>query len=324
MEKVKSKAIRVKLKDTEKIRKELLERDILEKNLKIFRKNGFSYIPVKKDSDVDLDTTVEYFKKNKEKINSYQDYIAVEEIKDNLPSSFDIIGDIAVVKLDDELKRYKLEIGNAILNAYKNIKTVCMTDSVTGEYRTRNLEIIAGENKTKTTHREFKLSFLVDLKKVYFSPRLANERKRIADTVKENEIIVDMFTGVAPFPVMISKYSNPKVIYAFDKNRDAIDLAKINVRKNKAYDKIKLICADSKNVKNLLYKYGINNANVDRIIMNLPFSSFNFFSYALDLVKNKAVIHYYDIIPEDLIKKRIEDLKKVALKRNINLKKVFL
>ncbi len=319
MNKIKSKAVRVKLKDTEKIRRKLIEKDILEKNLRIFRKNGFSYIPIKKDSYTDLKTTIEFFKKNKEKIDSYQEYIAIEEIKGNLPTSFDIIGNIAVVKLDEDIKKYKREIGNAILKSNKNIKTVCMTDPVSGEYRTRNLEIIAGENKTKTIHKEFNLSFLVDLKKVYFSPRLANERKRIADIVKNDEIIVDMFTGVAPFSVMISKYSNPKMIYAIDKNKDAIELAKINVRKNKAYDKIKLICADSKNVKKLLDKHSKNSINVDRIIMNLPFSSFDFFDYALFLVEKESVIHYYEIISEDVIDKRIEKLKEIALNKNISL-----
>jgi len=318
MEKVKSKAVRVKLKDTEKIRKKLIEKDILEKNLKIFRKNGFSYLPIKKEIDIDLETTTEYFKRNKERINSYQDYIPIEEIKDDLPTSFDIIGDTAVIKLDKDIKKYKKEIGNAILKTHKNIKTVCMTDPVSGEYRTRNLEIIAGENKTKTIHKEFNLSFLVDLKKVYFSPRLANERKRIADIVKNNEIIVDMFTGVAPFPILISKYSDPKMIYAIDKNKDAIELAKINVRKNKAYDKIKLICADSKNVKKLLDKYN-PIINIDRIIMNLPFSSFDFFDCALRLIKNKTVIHYYEIISEERIDKRIEKLKELALNKNISL-----
>ena len=48
----------------------------------------------------------------------------------------------------------------------------------------------------------------------------------IASQVKNDEIILDMFTGVAPFPLMISRYAKPKSIIAVDKNKDAIILAK--------------------------------------------------------------------------------------------------
>ena len=61
------------------------------------------------------------------------------------------------------------------------------------------------------------------LKETYFSPRLANERKRITSLVKPGETVVDMFAGVAPFSIMIAKYANPKIIYAIDKNKDAIN-----------------------------------------------------------------------------------------------------
>jgi len=315
MKKIKSKAVRVKLKDIEKTKNDLKKKRLIDDKLKILKKDGFGYIPVIRDTN--LETADVFFEKNKEKIDSYKESIDIpDKIRKSLPSSFDIIGEIAVIKLDNNINKYKKEVGEAILKTNKNIKTVCMVDPISGQYRTRNIEIIAGIDKTKTIHKEFNLSFFVDIKSTYFSPRLANERKRIADLVKDDETIVDMFTGVAPFPIMICKYSNPKIIYAIDKNKDAIDLAKVNIRKNKAYDKIKLICDNSKNVKKL-----IGSVDVDRVIMNLPFSSFDFFSYALDLVSGKTIIHYYGIINEDKIESRIKDLEKIAITKNISFEK---
>ena len=54
---------------------------------------------------------------------------------------------------------------------------------------------------------------------------LASERKRVAGLVKPGEIVVDMFAGVAPFSIMIARYAKPKIVYAIDKNKEAIILA---------------------------------------------------------------------------------------------------
>ncbi|HDQ16253.1 MAG TPA: tRNA (guanine-N1)-methyltransferase, partial [Bacteroidetes bacterium] len=200
------------------------------------------------------------------KPKSYKELVSMpEKLKEKLPTSYDVVGDIILIKLDNALLEHKNEIGNSLLNIHKNVKTVCLIEPVSGEYRTRNVEVIAGENKTETVHKEYGLKFYVDVEKTYFSPRLANERMRITKLVKKDEIIADMFTGVAPFPIMIAKKSNPKIIYGIDKNKYAIEYAKKNVVANNLLDKIELICRDSKNVKKI-----VREKNADRIIMNHP------------------------------------------------------
>ncbi|MCI0501629.1 MAG: methyltransferase, partial [Epsilonproteobacteria bacterium] len=162
------------------------------------------------------------------------------------------------------------------------------------------------------------LSFFVDVKDTYFSPRLANERKRITGLVKPGETIVDMFTGVAPFAIMIAKYSKAKIIYAVDKNKKAISLAEQNVKINKVVDKITLFNKDSKNISKILEK---EKVYADRIIMNLPLSSHAFFTHALDIISKKCVIHYYTIIKNAEIQDTIKDLKKIAKEKNVNITK---
>ena len=144
---------------------------------------------------------------------------------EELPTSYDVVGAIILIKLPKALFPYRKEIGKALLETHKNIRTVCLIDPVSGELRTRNVTIIAGENQTLTTHTEYGLSFDVDVETTYFSPRLASERKRVADLVKPGEIVVDMFAGVAPFSIMIARYAKPKIVYAIDKNKEAIKLS---------------------------------------------------------------------------------------------------
>lgn len=257
--------------------------------------------------------------KNEKKPNSYKEVAEIPaKLKEKLPSSFDVVGSILLIKLDIIFDNYKNEIANALLKSHKNIKTICQIYPVSGEFRTRKIEIIGGIESTETIHKEYGLKFYVDVKRTYFSSRLANERKRIMEQVKKDEIIVDMFTGVAPFSVMIAKYASPKIIYAFDKNTDAIKYAKKNITINKVLDKIDLIKGDSVNAPVYLKD---KNIVADRIIMNLPFSAKKFFQYSLEMIGNIGFIHYYDIIHEEKIEDRIIELRKNAEKKGYTIEK---
>ncbi|MBA7599809.1 hypothetical protein ES703_06849 [subsurface metagenome] len=111
--------------------------------------------------------------------------------------AFDIVGDIAVVKIPEKLLPKKQLIGQALMQVHHHVRTVLnQTTPVRGEFRTRELEVIAGEPRTETTHREGGCSFKVDLAKVYFSPRLATERLRVTKQIKPGEVVTNLFAGV--------------------------------------------------------------------------------------------------------------------------------
>jgi tRNA (guanine37-N1)-methyltransferase len=245
---------------------------------------------------------------------SYKDIVNVpKNLKQELPTSYDIVGDIVLIKLRNNLLSNKKEIAKALLTAHRNIKTVCLITPVSGELRTRKIEIIGGEKRTETIHKEFGLIFQLDISKVYFSTRLSSERKRITNLVNNNEIIVDMFTGVGPFSIMIAKYANPKIIYALDKNSNAIKYAKKNVTKNNVLDKVEVIHANSKEIEKII------KVKANRILMNLPFSSHLFFSNALKIMNNICIIHYYDILNINDLEQRINYLKEIAIDNNVIL-----
>ena len=311
--------IQIEKNQAEKMRKYLIEQNLLIKDLKIARDQKFVYFPVKdypKNNKL-YKTKKMKFEKIKEIPKSYKEIAKIpENLKDKLPTSYDVIGDIIIIKTPNELIKYKDEIGNALLITNKKIKTICNTSSISGELRTRNVEVISGENKTLTTHKEYGLNFKLDVSKTYFSPRLAEERKRVASLVKSGEIIVDMFAGIAPFSIMIAKYAYPEIIFTFDKNKSAVEFAKKNVKLNNVIDKIEIFFDDSKNVKKILDK---KTSKVDRIIMNLPFSAHKYFPYALQLITDKCIIHYYDMIEEKKIENRLNELEKLANKYEISL-----
>jgi len=314
--------LQAELKQAEKTRKYLSENNLLRKDLKVSKDNSFIYFPVKEALRMSNSYKIieKEFEINEIKPKSYKEIVSLpNNLKQDLPTSYDLIGDIILIKLPENLTKYKGEIGKSLLKTNKNIKTVCLTQPVSGELRTRNVEVISGEKRTKTIHKEYGLTFNVDVKKTYFSPRLTTERKRVANFVKPNEVVVDMFAGVAPFSIMIAKYASPKIIYAIDKNEEAIKLARQNIKRNNVLDKIEAIHTDAKEVYQILNQ---KNAKADRIIMNLPFSSYLFFTHALKIIKNKGVIHLYNILKEDKIQDSINDLRNTAKENKTTLAKL--
>jgi tRNA (guanine37-N1)-methyltransferase len=317
----KSKGIKIKHIETEKTRKFLIRKKLIRSDLKIKKDEKYCYIPIKKiiKEIKNFEIVEKKFEKQKEKYFSYKDYLNFpDNIKKKLPNSYDIIGEIILIKLPSDSLKYKNLIGAALIKTNKNIKTVCLIDPVSGELRTRNLSIISGDKNTSTIHNEFGIKYYINLSKAYFSPRLANERKRISKLVKNNEIIVDLFAGVGPFSIMIAKYANPKKIYLIDKNKYAIKYAKKNILINNVLDKINILNIDAKNIERYILK---NKLKADRVIMNLPFSAFNYFENALKILADNAFIHYYDILKNEKINDRINYLKRISEKNGFKIKK---
>jgi tRNA (guanine37-N1)-methyltransferase len=199
-------------------------------------------------------------------------------------SSFDIIGDIAVVDIPDHLQERKEEIARILL-ARKPIHTVVeKTTEVSGQFRIRTHTHILGEKKFHTIHTEYGLSLRVHINQVYFNPRLATERMRIARKIRPGERIIDMFCGVGPFSIMISHYAQADTIYAIDINPRAIAYLKENITLNTC-DNIVPICGNAGEEVPRIGK-------VDRIIMNLPHSALQYLPPALHA---GHTIHYYCI-----------------------------
>lgn len=219
-----------------------------------------------------------------------EDDLSEEELKD-LGTSFDMVGDIAVIKLPDSLLPKKNRVGEALMEVHGNLKSVLLqTGPVEGEFRTRDLEHIAGESETETIHKEHGCSFKVDLEKVYFSPRLANERMSIAEQVEPGETVVNMFAGVGCYSILIARHSNPEKVYSIDKNPVAVEYMRENIKMNKVSGTVVPVKGDARAV---IKEYLSNEAN--RVLMPLPEFARDFFDVALKaLSPERGIIHFYD------------------------------
>lgn len=231
--------------------------------------------------------------------------------------AFDIVGDIAIVKLPDGLLPKRHLIGQALMQVHKHIRTVLrQVSAVSGEFRTRELEVIAGEPRTETVHQEHGCRFKTDLAQVYFSPRLANERLRIARLVEPREVITNMFAGVGCYSIVIAKHSGVSKVYSIDKNSRAVEYMRDNIRVNKVAARVVPIQGDARDVVDRHLK-----GRADRVLMPLPEFARDFFDIALLALKPEGgVIHFYDFGEEpDLFGPSLEFALKAAGGRKVEL-----
>jgi tRNA (guanine37-N1)-methyltransferase len=209
--------------------------------------------------------------------------------------SYDIIGDIIIIRIHPELESKRAIIADALHKIYPRVRAIAAIPlySHTAElYRTRDLEVIWGDNIMETTHRESGCVFKVDLKRVFFSPRLSYERMRVARKVSPGETIINLFSGVGCFSIIIAKIQPQTKIYSFDLNPYAFEYMKENVALNGVEGTVIPILGDAgAELKRL-------EGVADRVLMPLPEEAHSFLPLAvraLNLDKGGGIIHYYDV-----------------------------
>lgn len=213
---------------------------------------------------------------------------------EELISAFDQIGEIIIVRIPDSLLPKKKIIGEALLKDVKIVRSVFyQASAVEGDFRTRNLEVIAGEDNTETEYREFGCKFIVDVQNAFFSPRLSTERDRIANLIQEGEVMTNMFAGVGMFSIIAAKKKKCEV-YSLDINPVASNLCERNIKLNKLAGEVISINGDARQIIN----EQLENKS-DRTLMLLPERSDEFLESAIKTTKNGGIIHYYSHIHAD-------------------------
>ena len=273
----------------ESTRQRLAETDLLHDDYEIVHEEGTLYIPVVESAAVPSDlSTVEREAPTRESQTMPADLLATEP-------SMERLGEIAILHEDDTERAS--EIAEAIMGSDLPVRTVLNRASkIQGEFRVREWDILGCTGNhdgpcTETVHREYGHEFRVDLAEVYFSPRLATERHRVAEQIEAGEQVFDMFAGVGPF--VIPGAARGAEVVGVDLNETAVESLRENAQRNGVADRVPAIQGD---VRDVISDY---EGRADRVVMNLPHSAQEFVEAAVALAGEECVLHYYDIQHED-------------------------
>jgi len=229
-----------------------------------------------------------------------------------VPRSFDIIGSkqkaVAIIELPEGLRGFEHQIAAAIMEVHGNVSSVLAKESGRmGDFRIRELRLVAGDPDTEVIHRESGCLFRLDPRKVYFSPRESSERERVAAKARDGESILVMFSGVGPFPICLARRHGGVRVTAVELNPHAHNYCVENIHLNKVGDRVQPLLGDVREVCP-----GLGTV-FDRIVMPLPRGAHMFLDVAIPLLRDGGVIHLYHWAPEpDLFSGAEEIIVKAA------------
>ncbi len=219
--------------------------------------------------------------------------------------AFDIIGSkekaVAVVELPEGAD--EVAIAKDIMGRYKHVKSVIAKESGRLDpYRLYKFRLIAGDENTEVVHKEHGYLLKLDPQKVYFSPREAEERMRVANKAKPKERVLVMFSGAGPYAIAIAKTQPKAEVVCVEINSKAVEYADENARLNKVQDRIRNYSGDAREIVPKMGKF-------NRILMPLPESAHLFLDVALAAALKGATVHLYGISEHE---KNFPDLVKHA------------
>lgn len=306
-------AASTELKNAQKVKEFLAERNLINQDYLATKELDHIYFPLLKKVKVPnaevVNTKFEFQKKEKQTdVEELLKKILSPKELEILPRSQETIGTIMILEIPPELKKKERVIAQAFLKSNPRIQTVVRKEEMhSGVFRTRKVKFLAGIDTKEAIHQENGVKMKVNVEETYFSARSSNERLRIAKQVKKGEIIIVMFSGVSPFPLVIAHNSEAKKVYGVEINPVAHKLALENIALNNLQNKIEVYGGD---VRIIAPKIKIR---FDRIAMPLPKTGEEFLDVAFYLSKKSTIIHLYAFLKEEEIKpegKRIVEVCK--------------
>ncbi|KAK8826372.1 hypothetical protein WA538_001510 [Blastocystis sp. DL] len=208
----------------------------------------------------------------------YADFSAEEVFRRILPSgivpptSFEQVGSIVHVNLDDALLPYKYVIGQVLLDKVPSCRTVVnKVGKIVSPWRTFDMEVLAGEKDTHVTVREGSCVYSFDYSKVYWNARLHREHLRLVDSFSRSDVVADMFCGVGPFALPAAKRGCR--VFANDLNPNCFAALRDNIRRNHVERLVTPFNMDARAFVAMLARMAIP---VTQVIMNLPASAETF------------------------------------------------
>ena len=202
------------------------------------------------------------------------------------PNSYETQGDVLIFKLDEASTPHAEAIAAAMLAHMPHLRIVCADDGVKGDFRVRDLHLLLsrdGSTTTATRVKENDQVVDVDPGEVYYSARLAHQRKKTFDEVRAFRqrlgrplVVADPYAGVGPSFVLLLK--EPGLLQGYlagDLNPKAVELMRLNIARWTKKGETELnpsttVCKDARMWKDEPELRG----RADVVLVNLPHDSF--------------------------------------------------
>lgn len=271
-------------------------RDIngIDQSYEIDRDERFVYVPLSKVLSAcrgDYDIVERNCKKKEERPTTLKEYLLSKGYKTYV-RAFDIIGEVAVVEIPEGIA--EKDVAEGIMSIYKGIKAVYSKASGReGDFRLYDLKLIGGTEVDVTEHHENGIRMLVNVRKVFFSPRAASERKYVSNYISalSGKKVMVFFAGIGPYCLVGAKENPDKQFIGIELNPDAFELFQKNILLNNLGN----VTAVLGDVKEKARDFA--GQNFDYVVMPLPKIASTFLEEAVSVLKDKGYVILYCFAP---------------------------
>ena len=225
------------------------------------------------------------------------------------PSAYEIQGDVLMVKVEPDVEPHAKAMAQAMLEQLPNVRLVCADAGVEGEFRVRQLNLLAsrdGSVSTRTQIREHGVSIWVDPGSVYFSARLSTQRletlkamQRFRALLNRPLVVADPYAGVGPsLPLLFAEPDLLQGYLAGDLNPDAVELLGLNIADwtvtATGFEPEVVLCEDALKWSQRAELLGL----ADVLLVNLPHDSLDHLPSLLPLLRkqNRSLVRGWAIV----------------------------
>jgi tRNA (guanine37-N1)-methyltransferase len=303
---MRSLAVVVRSSDAERVRLLLRDESILRHDLRVARHEGEVWFPVTKAPAAPLRAgriaERDFESAAPVPLTSYHGKLTLPpDASALLPRSFDVIGDVVLIRLPPELRPHMTAIGQALLDFVPGCRVVGWDHGVHGDQRLRSIERLAGAGPFRTRYRENRIELDVDLERAYFSPRLGREHALVADTIAPGDAVLDLCCGVGPFALTIAAAGRARSITAVDANPYAIEALQRSLARLAPPTPVRAVLAR-------LEAFLPPPEPAERVIVNLPLEGIKYAASVGASVAPGGVLYYYTIAEREGLAQRDAEL----------------
>lgn len=170
-----------------------------------------------------------------------------EEVARQLPSGYERLGRVLVLRLPEAIRPAFLSIGEAWVEESGVTTVLRRAGPVAGEWRLPQLERIAGDT-SETEVVEHGVRYRFDASRIMFARGNRAERRRAGILTRLGENVVDLFAGIGYFAIPSARLGHPAHVLAVEQNPLAYDYLVQNIELNGVGRTVRPVLGDNRSV----------------------------------------------------------------------------
>ncbi len=315
--------VAVPKRDAENLRRELHSKGIVDRSVRITKRNDEVLIPVTAQASVDLGRFGARYEDSAALTSRSPPRNPRREIEKRLralgvplglaPRRWERIGDVLVIRVSREGRAHAETIAGVFGEVLRVRTVVEDLSGIHGPLRTPDVRVLWGDG-TETVHVEGGVRYSLDVGHIMFSSGNLAERMGLPARVRPGDVIVDLFAGIGYFALPIALRSRACLVYACEVNPVAFRYLTANIRLNRATNVIPLF-GDCRGVA--------PRAVADWVIMG-HFEAREYLDVAFESLRGRGTIVYHELCPKeqypDALTHRLADAARSRWKNVVSIR----